>query len=123
MRFRMYRKKSLIISVLLMMVCVQTFSMHFHSGDEHNADETHAHAHIHSEMDTDHLTLEHDDEAHTDIQTTVGKQSPSLDLFVFLIFVFFSALLSKSHRWLNSRAKCPPHYLLFFRPPLRAPPV
>jgi hypothetical protein len=119
----MHRNKSLIISILLMMVCVQTFSMHFHSGGEHSADESHASAHIHSDMDTDHLALEHDGEAHIDIETTVGKQSFSLDLFVFLIVLFFSVLLPKSHRWLNSRGKCPPRYLLFFRPPLRAPPV
>ncbi len=123
MRLHKYRNKNVIISILLMMVCVQSFSMHFHFADVDDEYQPHAHAHTLGSTQADHLTTEHHDEASTDILGTLAKQSLSLNLFVsvFLALVFVSR--SKSHHWPNFPEKHPRHHLLFFRPPLRAPPL
>ena len=121
MRLHGHKNKSLIISILLMTVCVQSFSMHFHSAE--GDDEHGSHAHVLGSMYADHLTTEHEGEAGPGFLETLVKQLPSLDLFVLVILTLFSISLSKSHVWLGIRKKRPRHYLLFFRPPLRAPPL
>ena len=123
MRLRGHRHKSLVISILLIMVCVQSFSMHFHfaDGDEHH--QSHAHAHTHGSMDADHFTTEHEEEVNTDILGILIKPQLSLDLFVFVILALFPIALSKQPSWLRVGKKRPRYQLLFFRPPLRAPPV
>ena len=122
MRLRGHRHKSLVISILLIMVCVQSFSMHFHfaDGDEHH--QSHAHAHTHGSMDADHFTTEHEEEVNTDILGILIKPQLSLDLFVFVILALFPIALSKQPSWLGVGKKRPRIHLLFFRPPLRAPP-
>lgn len=110
-----------------MMVCAQSLSMHFHFADgDADADhhhQSHAHAHTYGDVDADHFTTEHDGEVSLDILGALTKQSLSLDLFVFAIIVLFSICLLKEAGWLSVARKRPRYHLLFFRPPLRAPPV
>ena len=74
--------------------------------------------------DLNHNTdLDHADEASSDIQGALLKQLLSLDFLVyFLLFVVLLDLV-RSHRWQTGNQPVEWHYLLFIRPPLRAPPV
>ena len=83
MRLHGHKNKSLIISILLMTVCVQSFSMHFHSAE--GDDEHGSHAHVLGSMYADHLTTEHEGEAGPGFLETLVKQLPSLDLFVLVL--------------------------------------
>jgi len=122
LRFHEHRRKGFIICMLLMMVCVQSFSMHFHFAD--GDDEQHSHAHTHTlyGMHADHLTTEHEDEASPDILGVLNKHSLSFDFFALAVLVLFPLFLSASHTWMGVHNKRQHRYLLFFRPPLRAPP-
>ena len=123
MPFRGYRARGLIISVLLMMVCVQSFSMHFHLADGEDDHRPHAHTHAHGSTDADHFTTEHADEVSSDLTGALTKQSFVFDLFVFAIIGLFSISLANEHSWSAVHGTRPGHRLLFLRPPLRAPPV
>ena len=85
-----------------MMVCVQSFGMHFHltDGDEHHQPHVHAHAHTYGSMDADHFTTEHEDEIGKDILSILTKHRLSLDLFVFAIIALISVALPKELGWL-----------------------
>ena len=123
MRLHEYRNKSLIISILLMMVCVQSFSMHLHfaAGDDEHP--PHAHAHTLGGTHADHLITEHPDEASTDILGTLTNQLISLDFLVPVLLTLVFVSLSSLRHWPSFREKRPRHHLLFFQPPLRAPPL
>ena len=124
MPFRGYGARGLVISILLMMVCVQSFSMHFHLGgsdDDHH--EHHAHTHVQGGMDTDHFTTEHEDEVGDDIPGVVTKKSFSYDLFIVAFIAFVAIAVARRYSWPAARAKRPRYQLPFFRPPLRAPPL
>lgn len=123
MTFRGYRSRRLIISTLLMMVCVQSFSMHFHlaDGDDHHG--YHAHTHVQGGMDTDHFATEHEDEVGGDIPSVVSKNWFSYDLFVIAFIAFVAIAVARRHTWRAIHKRRPRYHLLFFRPPLRAPPV
>lgn len=123
MRLHGYRNTSIIISILLMMVCIQSFSMHFHIADGLGEHQSHAHTHTLGSTHADHLTTEHHGEASIDILGTLAKQSLSPDLFVFVLLTLVFVSLSKSCHWPIFREQRPWHHLLFFRPPLRAPPL
>ena len=124
MRLHGYKNTATIISILLMMVCVQTFSMHFHFTNGDDEHQHHAHSHSLDSAHTDHMTEEHHDESTTDILgTTLAKQSISFYLFIPVLLALVVATLSKSRHWSSFREKRPQHHLLFFRPPLRAPPL
>ena len=97
--------------------------MHFHFADGDDEHQSHAHAHAHGNMDTDHLTTEHEGEANTDILGALTKQSLLLDLLVVTILALLWISKPKSRDWLGIRNTRPRYYLLFFRPPLRAPPL
>jgi len=118
---RRYRSKSLIISVLMMMVCVQSFSMHFHFADDGH--QPHAHSHPLSNVHSDHETIEHQDKINTDMLGTLAKHLLSLDLFVSLLLIFVFTYQYISRYWLSFFEKLPPYQLFFIRPPLRAPPL
>jgi hypothetical protein len=118
--------RALIISMLLIMVCAQSLSMHYHSSSPH--DETHAHSHAHTHVvghaDLDHQINDHDDEeAGGDALATLVKQTI---LFGFILLSIF-ALLSTSASIILSRKSVPKKSLwdnlFFFQPPLRAPPL
>ncbi len=123
MRLHKYRNKSVVISILLMMVCVQSFSMHFHFADGDDEYQPHAHAHTLGSTQADHVTTEHHDEVSTDILETLAKQSLSLDLLVPVLIALVFVSRSKSHHRPSFSEIRPRHHLLFFRPPLRAPPL
>ena len=124
MPFRGYGARGLVISILLLMVCVQSFSMHFHlggSGDDHH--QHHAHTHVQGSVDTDHYTTEHEDEVSGDIPGVVAKKSFSYDLFIVAFIAFVAIAVARRHAWRAVHNILPRYHLLFFRPPLRAPPV
>ena len=124
MAFRGYRSRGLIISILLMMVCIRSFSMHFHLGgsdDDHHG--YHAHTHVQGGMGTDHFTTEHGDEVSGDIPNVVTKKSFSYDLFIVAFIAFAAIGVARRHTWRAIHKRRPRYHLLFFRPPLRAPPV
>ena len=125
MRLQGHRARIIIVSVLLMMVCVQSFSMHFHLGgsDDDHHHEHHAHTHVQGSVDTDHLTTEHEDEVSGDIPGVVTKKSFSYDLFIVAFIAFVAIAVARRHSWPAARAKRPRYQLPFFRPPLRAPPL
>ena len=123
MRFHVHRTQSLIISILLMMVCVQTFSMHFHFSGGEADQHTHAHAHAPGGIDVDHLNTGHDDEVSSELPGVIAKQTFSIDSFVFILLILVAVAQTKLRiqKWI--RRKRPHYYLLFYRPPLRAPPL
>ena len=123
MRSAGQRRKSLLIGILLVMVCVQSFSMHFHLADADNDHKSHAHAHIYGSVETDHLTTEHEDEINTETLAILNKPWLSFDLFFLLVITQFAVSLSKESGRSAAAKKRPRYRLLFFRPPLRAPPV
>ena len=123
LRVHEYRNKSLIISILLLMICVQSFSTHVHFADGDDEHPSHAHAHTLGSMHADHLVTEHHDEASSDILGTLSKQSLALDFLVSVLLAIVIVSLSNSRHWPSFREKRPRHHLLFFRPPLRAPPL
>ena len=98
--------------------------MHFHfpagTADHHN----HAHAHTHAPggVDADHLGTGHDDEATSDFPGVIAKQTLSIDIFVFVLLTLVAVVQTRLHIRKGIRRKRPRYYLLFFRPPLRAPP-
>lgn len=111
---------------MLMMVCVQSFSMHFHLAPISDAHQTDHHAHTHSIGD---LGLEHqsdghgDEQASADFLVTVFKQSLVLGL-IFIALV--TALVLPSYmvlfRWCIRKHRLR-DYLFFLHPQLRAPPL
>lgn len=112
-----------LISILLMMVCVQTFSMHFHFSEGNQVDHhSHAHAHSTGDLDADHLVNEHDQEATNSIQGAITKQALSIEFFVFILLAIVTITQAKLRIRTGIRRKRPRYYLLFYRPPLRAPP-
>jgi len=113
----------LIISILLMMVCVQIFSMHFHFSEGKADHHTHAHAHAPGSMDVDHLGAGHDDEATSDPHGIIAKLTLSIGIFVSILLTLVAVAQTKLciRKWM--RRKRPRSYLLFYRPPLRAPPL
>ena len=122
MRLPGHRNKHFIISILLLMIFAQSFSMHFHFAE---GDAEHAHqAHTHSldSLHDDHVTTDHDDEAGADLIGAFTQKSQAFDLFVFILLSFLFVFPLQFHFWRDNRSHHPPPYLLFFRPPLRAPP-
>lgn len=107
-----------------MMVCVQTFSMHFHFTDSSQVDHhSHAHAHSPGDLDADHLVNGHDQETTNSIQGAIAKQALSIEFFVFVLLAFVTISQAKLRIRKGIRRKRPRYYLLFYRPPLRAPPI
>ena len=123
MQHRAHRDHYLIISLLLMMVCVQTFSMHFHFPDDKTGHHTHAHAHASDGVDAEHLNTGHGDEPASELRGAIAKQTLSIDIFVFVLLTLVAAVQTKLRIQDGIRRKHPRYYLLFFRPPLRAPPL
>jgi len=118
-----HRNPGFIISILLMLVCVQTFSMHFHypAGEAHPP--THAHVHASGGMDADHLGTGHDDEAASALPGIIAKLTPSIGILVAILLALVAVVQTRLciRKWM--RRKRPRYYLLFYRPPLRAPPL
>lgn len=123
MRLSGHKNKHFIISILLLMIFAQSFSMHFHFTDGDSEHSHQVHAHSLDSLHDDHVTTDHEEESSTDILGTLAKKSHSFDLLVVILLCLFPVALSKSHTWRRNRKHRPLHYLLFFRPPLRAPPV
>ena len=124
MRSHGHKNIRFVISILLMMVCVQTFSMHFHLSDGNQVDHhSHAHAHSPGGLDADHLVNGHDQEATNDIQGAIAKQGLSIEFFVFLLLAIVAVSQARLLIRKGIGRKRPRYYLLFYRPPLRAPPI
>ena len=122
MRFSWYRNKNIIISVLLMMLSVQSFSLHAHisDGDDHHS--SHVHSHILNGLHSDHLDHEHEEGVGDATLGTLSKQSHLIDLCIFILLIVLPFSLYKLRIRKPARNNQRLHYLLFFRPPLRAPP-
>ncbi len=123
LQMRGFSRQYLVISLLVMMVCVQTFAMHFHFPGANADHHAHAHAHVSGIMDADHPTTGHDDEAAIDIPGAIVKQTLSIDIFVFVLLAVITVSQTSLRIRKGIRRKRPRYYLLFFRPPLRAPPL
>ncbi len=106
-----------------MMVCVQSFSMHFHFPDDGTDHHIHAHAHAPGEIDADHLNTGHDDEPASDLPGIIVKQTLSMDIFIFILLTLVAVAQTRLRIGKGIRRKRPRYYLLFYRPPLRAPPL
>ena len=122
LQFNKYKGKKFIISILLMVVFAQSFALHFHFADSDSDHSHQAHAHFLDDLHDKHVTTDHEDETRLDL---LGSLAKKLNSFVFLLVIFlslFSVTLSKSNYWRINRKHRPPHHLLFYRPPLRAPP-
>lgn len=123
-----HKRKPLVIGILLMMLCVQLFSLHAHlpDGDDHAHDHNHEHAHVHSHIlggsHDDHLNSEHDEDSAATVGT-LAKQVLFLDLcFLFFLIIIPASLCDvcgRNHGQNKKRIR----RLLFFQPLLRAPPV
>lgn len=107
-----------------MMVFVQSFLMHFHFFAEADDDhQSHAHAHTLDSTYADHFSEEHHDEVRTDILGTLAKYSLPLDLYVSALLILVLSLAFDSYYWARFREIRPQQKLLYFQPPLRAPPL
>ena len=120
-----FKRRSFIISVLLLMICVQSFSIHSHLS--HETSEHHSHMLVHSHV-TDHdashnADIEHADEASNEIQGALLKQLLSLDFLVYFLLFVVLLDLARCHHWQAGSQRTERRFLLFIRPPLRAPPV
>lgn len=121
MNFR--RNKGVIFSILLMLVCAQTLAMHFHFPAGEADPHTHAHAHAPGGMDTDHLGTGHDDEATSSLHGIIAKLTPAIGILVAILLTLVAVIQARLciRKWM--RRKRPRYYLLYYRPPLRAPPL
>lgn len=110
-----------------MMVCVQTFSMHFHftdgGADHHARQHAHAHAHAPGGMDDDHLTTGHAEDAASDLAGAIARQALSIDIFVFVLLALVAVTRAGLRIRKGIRRERPRYHLLYYRPPLRAPPL
>lgn len=117
------RRQYLVISLLLMMACVQTFSMHFHFPDDSAGHHIHAHAHAPGGMEADHLNSGHDDGSISDLPGVIAKQTLSIDIFLFVLLTLIAVTQARLRIPQGARRQRPRYYRLFYRPPLRAPPL
>ena len=74
-------------------------------------------------MADDHLGTGHDDEATSELTGVIAKQTLSIDIFVFVLLTLVAVVQTKLRIRTGIRRKRPHYYLLFYRPPLRAPPL
>ena len=123
LRMRAHRNQGFIISILLMLVCVQTLAMHFHFPAGETDQHTHVHAHASGGMEADHLGTGHDDEATSDLPGVAAKLTLSVGIFVFILLALVAVAQTRLCIRNGMRRKPPRCYLQFYRPPLRAPPL
>ena len=123
MRSYLHRHKFYVFGVLLIMLCVQSFAMHFHfTGSDHDH-APQAHAHALGSLHDGHAHGDHEDEASTDIPGLLVKKAFSLDFVVFSPFILFAVSTASAHVWWQRKTTSPPDKQPFLRPPLRAPPL
>ena len=120
------RSKKLVISIILMMLCVQSFSLHAHlpdgdEGDHHS--HAHSHSHILNDLHDTHLDLEHDEDTSSESKGTFSKQLPFFKYFVFIFLIIVPTALLVWNIRNTSQDTQRLRYLLLLRPPLRAPPL
>lgn len=96
--------------------------MHFHItyADDH---QSHAHTHTYGGAGVDHFDSQIDEAAGTDIVSATTRQLFSFDLIALAILVAVSLALPKPRICPDAHRNRPRYKLLFFRPPLRAPPL
>ena len=106
-----------------MMLFAQSFSLHAHIdvGDDHH--QSHAHSHVINDTHDDHLNSEHNNEDDTETLGTIAKKAHLIDLCIFILLAIISTFLFKLNTWHPANNNQRTRYLLFFRPPLRAPPL
>ena len=108
---------------MLMMLCVQSFSLHAHVQDGDEEHHSHVHSHFHSDLHDDHLDSEHDEDTSTESNGTFSKQVHLFKYFVFILLILVPASLFQWRIRNPFRNKQRLRYLLLLRPPLRAPPL
>ena len=119
-----FRTKKLVISIILMMLCVQSFSLHAHLPDGDEGDHhSHAHSHILNDLHDTHLDLEHDEDTSSESKGTFSKQLPFFKYFVFIFLIIVPTALLVWNIRNTSQDTQRLRYLLLLRPPLRAPPL
>lgn len=124
MRFREQNRCRVSISIVLMLLLVQSFAPHFHvaadSPDGH--DHSHAHSHVLDSNHHGHQGSDHDEASATDTAAQVKQSGLFAGLVLLLTLLFLQRLPRLRYRSLL-HAPAPPDPLLRFRPPLRAPPL
>lgn len=124
-RFHGIQHRFFIFSILLMMVCVQAFSMHFHFVHEWDQQHSHALAHSHTAdtMEAHHSGVSHEDSESMDLLCTLVKHmAPFYFLICACLLILYSSP-TQSRRWRFVKKRFKWQFVLFFRPPLRAPPL
>lgn len=106
-----------------MMLCVQFFSLHAHFTDDGDHHHSHAHSHVLDDIHDHHLNTDHEDEDSVDILGMITKKLHIIDLCLFTLLAIFSAFFFKSNTCRSNNDIQQILGLLFFRPPLRAPPL
>lgn len=117
--FRGHRRQYLVIGILLMMICVQSLSVHFHFSGADGAPHS---SHTHGSLDADQFDGEHAGETCADSVAAVAWPTLAIAVLLPALLAVVGLPASTTVRWTVVRNARTPYHLLFFSPPLRAPP-